>query len=70
MDYMYAQLVDEHIRRLHDDAAIERLVRQARRAGRPSRVGRIWHRISQPARRPTPVRTRPAHTLDATTSST
>jgi hypothetical protein len=70
MHYMYEQLVNEHIRELRDEAAVERLVRQARGAGRPPRVGRILPRISQLTRRPKLVRTSPAHTLDTTTSTT
>jgi hypothetical protein len=67
---MYEQLVNDHIRELHDEAACERLVQQARRAHRPPHVGRIWHRISQLTRRPTLVRTSSAQTLDTTGSST
>ena len=70
MHYMYEQLVNDHIRELHDEAARARLVRQAHRAGGPPPVGRIWHRISQLTRRPTPVRTSPAQTLDTTRSTT
>ncbi len=70
MHYMHEQLVNEHIRKLRDEVAVERHVRQARRAGRPSRVERILRRISQLTRHPTLVRTPPAPTLDTTTSRT
>jgi hypothetical protein len=70
MHYIYEQLVNDHIRELHDEAAAARLVRQARRAGQPTRVGRFLRRIGHLTRRPTLVRTAPAHTLDTTTSTT
>ena len=70
MHYMHEQLVNERISKLRNEVAVERPVRQARRAGRPPLVGRISSRISHLIRRPTLVRTSPAPTLDTTTSST
>ena len=70
MHYMHEQLVNEHIRRLRDEIAVERPVRQARRPVQRARVGRMFSRISHITRRPTLVPTSPVPTLDATTSST
>jgi hypothetical protein len=69
MHYIYEQLVNDHIRELHE-AAAARPARRARRTGQPTHVGRLFRRISHLTRRPTPVRSAPAHTLDATTSTT
>jgi hypothetical protein len=69
MHFMYEQLVNDHIRQLHDDAAAARLKQQARRAGQPTHIGRILRRIGQRTRRPTLARPSPVHTLDTTTST-
>ncbi len=69
MYYIQEQLVRDHIRQLHEEAEAARLVRQARRAGQPSRAGRILRRVSQLTHRPTRVRSAPTHALDTTVSS-
>jgi hypothetical protein len=42
MHFMYEQMVNERIQRLHDEVARSRRVQEARRAGRPSLFRRGW----------------------------
>jgi hypothetical protein len=65
MYYLHEQLANQRIQQLRDQATRDRLVRQARRTLRLTRIGKSWWRRGrQPARRRTPADIRPAHTFE------